>query len=247
MAGWGWQAVHDPAELPRVIRRSGPPRSPPANRSRWSSPCGAPTACSALPHPDRAPAGRQRTGGALVRGQYRDRRAGPAEAALRASEGRLRRAKEAGGVGVSPSTSPATTSTGTPNFFRLYGLPEQDRLPVDVIARPRQPGRCRLIARRADRAAGRAARDVAYRIRRADTGAERWIAWRGAVRGDGAGRAVRFVGAQCANIRPTKAARGARRGQRARAAPHHTMRAGADRLHRPGLHLPVSPMRLSYW
>ncbi|MGU3657517.1 MULTISPECIES: PAS domain-containing protein [unclassified Methylobacterium] len=207
MAGWGWQAVHDPAELPRVkavwaaaiatgepfemvfplrgadgvfrpfLTRIVPLRDATGRVARWF--------------------GVNTEIGAQAR----------AEAALRASEGRLRRAQEAGGVGVFTIDIASDTVHGTPNFFRLYGLPEQDRLPVDVIASLVSPDDAGLIARRADRAAGRAARDVAYRIRRADTGAERWIAWRGAFERDGAGRAVRFVGA-VRDITDHKAAEG---------------------------------------
>ncbi|MGU3331013.1 PAS domain S-box protein, partial [Methylobacterium mesophilicum] len=57
---------------------------------------------------------------------------------------------------------------------------------------PEDAGR---VAQWADRGAGLTDADVAYRIRRADDGAGRWIARRGALERDPEGRPIRFVGA----------------------------------------------------
>ncbi|MEE7450136.1 hybrid sensor histidine kinase/response regulator [Methylobacterium radiotolerans] len=195
MAGWGWQTVHDPAELPRVTAvwaasiATGEPFEM-VFPLRGADGVFRPFLTRIIPLRDAS--------GRVVRWFGVNAEIGAqarAEAALRGSEARLRRAQEAGGVGVFSVDIASDKVHATPNFFRLYGLPEVDRLPVDAVTGLVSPEDLGLIARRADRAAGRAARDVAYRIRRADTGAERWIARRGEFERDGEGRAVRFVGA----------------------------------------------------
>ncbi|WP_187193602.1 MULTISPECIES: PAS domain S-box protein [unclassified Methylobacterium] len=195
MAGWGWQSVHDPEALPRVtavwaasiatgepfemvfplrgadgvfrsfLTRIVPLRDATGRVVRWF--------------------GVNAEIGAQVR----------AEAALRTSETRLRRAQEAGGVGVFSIDLDRNVIHATPHFFRLYGLAEQETLPIDAVVRLVIPEDAGRVAQWADRGAGLTDADVAYRIRRADDGAERWIARRGALERDPDGRPIRFVGA----------------------------------------------------
>jgi PAS domain S-box-containing protein len=195
MAGWGWQSVHDPAELPRVMAvwadsiATGEPFEM-VFPLRGADGVFRPFLTRIVPLRDAS--------GQVVRWFGVNAEIGAqarAEAALRASETRLRRAQEAGGVGVFSVDIASDVVHATPHFFRLYGLPEAERLPVDAITRLVSPPDAGVISRRADRDAGLAERDVAYRIRRADTGEERWIARRGEFERDASGRPVRFVGA----------------------------------------------------
>ena len=195
MAGWGWRSVHDPAELPRVMEvwaasiATGAPFEM-VFPLRGADGVFRPFLTRIVPLRDAT--------GRVVRWFGVNAEIGAqarAEAALRASETRLHRAQEAGGVGIFSVDIASDTVHATPNFFRLYGLREQERLPTDAIIRLVNPEDAGIVSQPADRRAGLVARDVAYRIRRADTGEERWIARRGEFERDGAGRAVRFVGA----------------------------------------------------
>ena len=127
----------------------------------------------------------------ILRDRTEARQAGDA---LRASEARLQRAQEAGGVGVFSLDMDDDVLHATPEFFRLYGLPVRDSFPAGEIDRLIHPDDVDLRSASASRAAGTVSRDVEYRIRRADTGAVRWIARRGEFEHDEAGRRVRFVG-----------------------------------------------------
>ncbi|MCJ2048612.1 PAS domain-containing protein [Methylobacterium sp. J-070] len=195
MAGWGWRSVHDPAELPRVMEvwaasiATGAPFEM-VFPLRGADGVFRPFLTRIVPLRDAT--------GRVVRWFGVNAEIGAqarAEAALRASETRLHRAQEAGGVGIFSVDIASDTVHATPNFFRLYGLREQERLFTDAIIRLVNPEDAGIVSQPADRRAGLVARDVAYRIRRADTGEERWIARRGEFERDGAGRAVRFVGA----------------------------------------------------
>jgi PAS domain S-box-containing protein len=207
MAGWGWQDVHHPAELPRVTAvwsasiATGEPFEM-VFPLRGADGVFRPFLTRIVPLRDAT--------GRVVRWFGANAEIGAqirAEAALRASETRLRRAQEAGGVGVFSVDIASDIVHATPQFFRLYGLPEGERLPADTITDLVSPADAGVISQRADRDAGLAERDVAYRIRRADTGEERWIARRGEFERDGAGRAIRFVGA-VRDITDHKAAEG---------------------------------------
>ncbi|GJE49909.1 Sensor histidine kinase RcsC [Methylobacterium tardum] len=195
MAGWGWQSVHDPAELPRVMAvwtasiATGAPFEM-VFPLRGADGVFRPFLTRIVPLRDAS--------GRVVRWFGVNAEIGAqarAEAALRDSETRLRRAQEAGGVGVFSVDIATDMVHATPHFFRLYGLPEVEQLPLDAITRLVVPSDAGAISQRAERDAGFAERDVAYRIRRADTGAERWIARRGEFERDARGRPLRFVGA----------------------------------------------------
>ena len=115
-------------------------------------------------------------------------------AALRDSEARLRQAQEVGGVGVFSVGVPDGLVSATPEFCRLYGLPARDRIPSPAFERLIVEEDAARVSTAQARLKGEAPLDVEYRIRRADTGEERWIARTGAFERDAEGRPIRFVG-----------------------------------------------------
>ena len=116
-----------------------------------------------------------------------------ARLALHEAEASLRRAQEVGGVGVF-SIDEEGMLRGSDTFAAIYGVAWRDLIPAReleslVIAEDQ-----RLASTAASRADGSATGDVAYRIRRADTGELRWISRRGKFERDGSGTLQRFVG-----------------------------------------------------
>jgi PAS domain S-box-containing protein len=118
---------------------------------------------------------------------------GAAEA-LRQAEALLRHAQEAGGVGVFSIEVGDNLLRGTPEFSRIYGLPERDTLPAEAVERLVVEEDRGLVSNARSRLEGVAPLDVEYRIRRADTGEERWIARKAEYDRDEAGRPIRLVG-----------------------------------------------------
>ena len=111
------------------------------------------------------------------------------------AEARLRQAQEAGGVGLFSVDLTDNVLTPTPEFCRLYGLPEQGGFPSTAFEGLVIPEDRHLVSTVETRANGEPPRDVAYRIRRADTGELRWIARKGEIETDERGRPKRFSGA----------------------------------------------------
>jgi PAS domain S-box-containing protein len=120
-----------------------------------------------------------------------------AEHALRESEARLRLAQEAAGLGSWEVDLASGRQVWSPQQYALFGLdpagppPDQARWLAMI-----EPGdRARLIAAR-EAVAGTtpAVFQAEFRIRRADDGAERWIAGTGRIESDAAGRPVRIIG-----------------------------------------------------
>ncbi len=194
MEGWGWQSVHDPDALPDVL-------------ARWSASIasGAPfemmvplRGADGVFRPFLTRAAPLLDGqGRVVRWFGTNTEIGAqarAEAALRASEARLRRAQAAGGIGVFSVDVRDDTLEATPEFCRLFGLAHEARIPAAAMLRLILAEDRGLVSTPASRRAGEAPPDVEYRIRRADTGALRWIARRGAFERDADGRPLRFVG-----------------------------------------------------
>ncbi len=113
--------------------------------------------------------------------------------ALQEAEQTLRWAQEAGGIGVFQVGLDGVLH-GTPAFHRLYGVEERPNVPAArfeqlIIEEDRQ-----LVSDARSRAAGTAPLDVEYRIRRADTGEIRWIARKGQIQRDEAGKPTGFAG-----------------------------------------------------
>lgn len=113
---------------------------------------------------------------------------------LMEAETLLRRAQEAGGVGMFSIDIGTDVLHATPEFCRLYGLCAADRLPADAIERLVVFEDEAIVSRKGSRTAGEAPADVEYRIRRASDGELRWISRKGEFERDADGRPIRFVG-----------------------------------------------------
>ncbi|WP_458096393.1 PAS domain S-box protein [Roseomonas sp. WA12] len=114
--------------------------------------------------------------------------------ALAEAHDSLRRAQEAGRVGLFSVRIEDGILHATPEFSRLYGLEPSDTRPAEEFERLVVPEDASLVSRAVTRRSGEALTDVRYRIRRADTGELRWIARRAEFEYDDQGRPVRFVG-----------------------------------------------------
>ncbi len=114
--------------------------------------------------------------------------------ALRAAEERLLRAQEAGGIGLFSVGIDDGILHPTPQFCRLYGMPERDSYPARAFETLIIPEDAHLVSTAESRRRGEPPRDVQYRIRRPDTGALRWIARKGEIEHDAEGRPLRFQG-----------------------------------------------------
>lgn len=113
--------------------------------------------------------------------------------ALEEAQGNLRRAEEAGGVGLFHVGSDGILHA-TPEFCRLYGVDECLSAPARVFEQLVILEDQALISDRHTRATGTAPLDVEYRIRRADTGELRWIARKGEIERNESGAPIRFAG-----------------------------------------------------
>ena len=109
-------------------------------------------------------------------------------------EVRLRRAQEAGGVGLCSVSLSDNQLYPTPEFCRLYGLPVQNSYPAATIEALILPEDAHLVSTATSRMRGEHINDVEYRVRLPSSGAVRWIARKGEMERDEAGRAVRFSG-----------------------------------------------------
>ena len=114
--------------------------------------------------------------------------------ALAVSEARLRRAQEAGQIGIFSIDIHSAELVATPEFFRLFGLPEVAVLPASVIQEMVVPEDAHIVSDRRRREAEDIQLQVEYRIRRADNGEIRWIERRGEFEHDAKGRPLRLVG-----------------------------------------------------
>ena len=114
--------------------------------------------------------------------------------ALAASERSLRRAQEAGRVGVFAIDVGSSTLTATPEFFRLFGLPEADTLPAREIEKLVLPEDQSQVSHDDGRVLQSIPLHVEYRIRRPDNGEIRCIERRAEFERDADGHAVRLVG-----------------------------------------------------
>ena len=119
---------------------------------------------------------------------------GTAEAALRASEERLRIAQAAGGVGTFEYIPEGERMLVSPEFCRIWGVDEVEEAPIGffmALIHPDDHGRV-------DSAHGDGAEDalgpIEYRIVRPDTGETRWLARRGEPIRDPATGLVRWYG-----------------------------------------------------
>ncbi|MFM9902816.1 MAG: PAS domain-containing protein, partial [Polaromonas sp.] len=118
------------------------------------------------------------------------------EARLSESHDQLRLAQVAGGVGLFLVDVHHNTLTGSKEFFRLFGLPNTDKLPVAELdalfvdksgADAKGPS---VPSSREARVRGDAPLEAEYRIRKADTGEVRWLARRAEFVRDAQGKPV---------------------------------------------------------
>lgn len=114
--------------------------------------------------------------------------------ALRVAEARLRRAQEAGGVGVFSVDLKTEILSPTPEFCRIYGIEDTDAVPISLIQALVFDEDQKVASNPQTRQSGTSPLNVEYRIRRADDGRKRIIARRGEFEFDGGARPVRFVG-----------------------------------------------------
>ncbi|MDX3909960.1 MAG: PAS domain S-box protein [Sphingobium sp.] len=118
-----------------------------------------------------------------------------AQEALRASEQQLRRAQEAGGVGLFSVDIGSNLITATPEFCRIFGVQAAERMPSEEVERLIFPEDTHIVSNKARRKDGSAEPDVEYRIRRGDTGEERIIFRKGEYERDSDDNPIRMVGA----------------------------------------------------
>ncbi|RWX77069.1 PAS domain S-box protein [Neorhizobium lilium] len=114
--------------------------------------------------------------------------------ALAEAETSLRRAQEAGGVGVFSLDLATNVLNPTPEFCKIYGLPESGDISIERIEALVEEEDRNTASTIESRRKGSSLLNVEYRIRRADDGQKRVIARRGEFEWDAQGNPVRFVG-----------------------------------------------------
>ena len=114
--------------------------------------------------------------------------------ALRTSEARLRRAQQAGGVGVFSVTVADGVMQTSPEFCRIFGLDPCDEIPVATVESLVLPGDSEKASDEERRRNGDLPLVSEYRIARANDGAIRTIARRAEFERDAAGHPVRLLG-----------------------------------------------------
>jgi PAS domain S-box-containing protein len=114
--------------------------------------------------------------------------------ALREAEARLRRAQEAGGVGVFSLDIETDILSPTPEFCNIYGIEITDAIPISVVQALVIDDDQEVASNPQTRRGGTSPLNVEYRIRRGDNDQKRVIARRAEFEFDQSGRPVRFVG-----------------------------------------------------
>jgi PAS domain S-box-containing protein len=118
-----------------------------------------------------------------------------AEEDLADREAQLRRSQEAGGVGLFDLDIATNLLTATPEFCRIFGIPERETIRAVELEQLIVPEDSALVSSTERRRDGTAELDVEYRIRRPDTGQERIIARKAEYDRDSNGRPIRMAGA----------------------------------------------------
>jgi PAS domain S-box-containing protein len=114
--------------------------------------------------------------------------------ALAQAEARLKRAQEAGGVGVFSLDLRTNMLSPSAEFCRIFGLEPVDEILVDDVQKHMFADDRSVSSDPDARRAGTAPLDTEYRIRRADDGQIRLIARKGEYERDAEGRPVRLAG-----------------------------------------------------
>lgn len=116
------------------------------------------------------------------------------DVALAHAEQSLRRAEEAGHIGVFAVDLATDAVSASAEFFHLFGLPDEGTVAASRIEALILPEDAAIGSAAELRAARLAALQIEYRVRRADTGEIRWIERRAEVEYDAAGTPVRLLG-----------------------------------------------------
>lgn len=116
------------------------------------------------------------------------------EAALRENELRLRLSQEAAGIASLEVDIETNRVFGSETLWALWGLPPAESVPVSQFEELVNPADRGVRSSPETRRAGTAVPSVEYRIRRADTGEERWIARHVEFVRDRGGRPVKMFG-----------------------------------------------------
>ena len=114
--------------------------------------------------------------------------------ALAEAEVRLRRAQQAGGVGVFSLDLQTDILRPTPEFCTIYGIEQTDAIPISAIQHLVLDEDQEIASNDATRETGTSPLNVEYRIRRLGDGQKRVVARRGEFEFDDGGKPIRFVG-----------------------------------------------------
>ncbi|RZL01956.1 MAG: PAS domain S-box protein [Rubrivivax sp.] len=114
--------------------------------------------------------------------------------ALAASNEQLARAQAAGGVGMFTVDLRQNLVTITPEMCRMFGIPEQQQVPPELLERLVITEDIEFVSSLAKRTQGDLPLKTEYRIRRPDNGQIRWIARSAEFQFDERGQRVRLVG-----------------------------------------------------
>jgi PAS domain S-box-containing protein len=114
--------------------------------------------------------------------------------ALSEAEARLRRAQEAGGVGVFSLDLETNILNATPEFCKIYGYEDAGDVRIETLEGLIVEEDREISSNGRTRAEGASPLNVEYRIRRADNGQKRVIARKGEFERDASGKPLRFVG-----------------------------------------------------
>lgn len=113
---------------------------------------------------------------------------------LKRTEQRLRRAQEAGGVGIFSISVNDDVLDVSPEFCRLFGVEHMENVSAKTVEGLVVPEDQDKVSHAETRNAQTASLDVQYRIKRADNGEERIIARKAEFEYDADGKPVRLVG-----------------------------------------------------
>jgi PAS domain S-box-containing protein len=119
---------------------------------------------------------------------------GTAQAALRASEERLRVAQAAGGVGTFEYVPEGERMLVSPEFCRIWGVDVVEEAPLGYFMSLIHPDDRARVDSAHDEQAENVSDPIEYRIVRPDTGETRWLARRGEPTGDPATGQLRWYG-----------------------------------------------------
>ncbi len=116
------------------------------------------------------------------------------DAALEATRHSLRRAQEAGQIGVFAVDLSSGMLSGTPEFFRLFGLPPATTIAATAVEELVLPEDAAIVSTAETRASQNMKLHVEYGVRRLDTGDIRYIERRAEFEHDMDGTPLRMVG-----------------------------------------------------